>query len=363
MKKFILLSLLFLNLNVNAQTLPSKDVLFSKLKELKEQSKVNALIAGIWQGDQNILSVAFGESMTTVPADTSMHVRIGGITETFFGTLVMMLVDQGKFGLDDKISKWLPDLLEADKVTIGMLITNTSGYRDYVRNQNFLEIITDQPFREITRKEIIDFATSDGKMDFPPGTQQGYSHTSFTILGEVLEKATGKSLGELFTENIFNPLGLSHTGYNINADLPYPVLHAYSSDRGVYEDATFWSPSWTRDSGPIYSNLNDVAKWANVFGKGKLLTPESFNVLVSRPASAPDPNRFMASGFAVLNGWFAQNPEFNGYSGGFGYYPPKELTIIVFTTESKDRSSGTQAVNILQDISKMLTPDAPINFK
>lgn len=363
MKNLILLSLIFISIQVNAQNLPSKDVLINKLKELKEQTKVNALIAGIWQGDQNILSVAYGESMTSVPADTSMHVRIGGITEIFFGTLVMMLVDQGKFSLDDKISKWLPDILEADKVTIGMLITNTSGYKDYVRNKEFLEIIINEPFKDLTRAEIISFATGDGKMDFAPGTQQGYSHTSFTILGEVLEKATGKSLGELFAENIFNPLGLSHTGYNTNADLPYPVLHAYSSDRGVYEDATFWSPSWTKDSGPVYSNLNDVAKFAHVFGKGTLLTPESFKVLVSRPPSAPDPKRYMASGFVVLNGWYAQNPEFNGYAGGFGYYPPNDITIIVFTTESKDRSSSTQAVNILQDLSKMLTPDAPINFK
>ncbi|MEO6694276.1 MAG: serine hydrolase, partial [Ignavibacteria bacterium] len=158
------------------------------------------------------------------------------------------------------------------------------------------------------------------------------------------------------------PLGLSHTKYNFNADLPYPVLHAFSSDRGVYEDATFWSPSWTRESGPMYSNLNDIAKWAPAFGKGKLLTPESFNVLVSRPAGANDPNRFMASGFVVLNGWYAQNPAFNGYSGAFGYYPIKDLTVIMFTTESEDRSSGAKAIVILEEIVKMLTPEALVNF-
>ena len=323
---------------------------------------MKALIAGIWEGDSNILSVAFGESMTSIPADTSMHVRIGGITEMFFGTLVMMLVDQGKIKLDEKISNWLPDLLASDKVTVGMLIKNTSGYKDYVLNKEFVDLITNEPFRNITRKEIISYATSDGKLNFPPGTEQRYSHTSFTILGEILEMATGKTLGELFEENIFRPLGLFHTGWKTNADLPFPVLHAFSSDRGIYEDATFWNPSWTRDSGPMYSNLNDVAKWARAFGKGKLLTPESFNVLVSRPAGANNPDRYMASGFGVFNGWYAQNPEFNGFSGAFGYYPPKEITIIMFTTESEDRSSGAQAIVILEEIVKMLTPEAIVDF-
>jgi len=362
MKKIVLLSLLFINLNSHAQIISLKDSIINRLETLKEQTHVKALIAGIWEGDRNILSVAFGESMTSIPADTSMHVRIGGIMETFFGTLVMILVDQGKFSLDEKVSKWLPNLLAADQVTVGMLIKNTSGYKDYVLNKDFIDLITKEPFRNITRKEIIEYATGGGQLNFPPGTEQRYSHTSFTILGEIMEMATGKTLGELFEENITRPLGLSNTRYNYNADIPYPVLHAFSSDRGVYEDATFWSPSWTRESGPMYSNLNDIAKWAPAFGKGKLLTPESFNILISRPPGAKNPDIYMASGFGVINGWYVQNPEFNGYSGAFGYYPSKEYTMIMYTTESEDRSSGAQAIKIFEEIVKMITPDSPVKF-
>lgn len=362
MKKVVLLSLLYININSYAQILPPKDSIFNKLQELNEQTRVKALIGGVWEGDRNIVSVAFGESMTSVPADTSMHVRIGGITEMFFGTLVMMLVDQGKIGLDDKISKWLPDLLAADNVTIGMLIRNTSGYKDYVLNKDFVDLILKEPFRNISRKEIIAYATGDGKLNFPPGTEQRYSHTSFTILGEVLELETGKTLGELFEENIFRPLGLSHTGWNTNADIPYPVLHAFSSDRGMYEDATFWSPSWTKDSGPMYSNLNDLAKFAPAFGKGSLLTTESFNELIRRPAGIANQGVYMASGFGVDNGWYFQNPSFNGYSGAFGYYPPKGITVIIFATESDPSAGSHQAFVIFKEIVKMVTPEAPVKF-
>jgi len=362
MKKIVLLFLLFMNLNSYAQLLSLKDSILNKLTQLKDQTHVKSLIGGIWEGDRNLLSVALGESMTSVPADTSMHVRIGGITETFFGTLVMMLVDQGKIRLDDKVSKWMPDLLEANKVTIGMLIRNTSGYKDYVLNKDFIELATKEPFRRFTRREIVSYSTSDGKLDFPPGTKQKYSHTNFTILGELLEMSTGKTLAQLFEENIFRTLGLSHTGYNIDAQLPDPVLHAFSSDRGVYEDATFWSPSWTQDSGPIYSNLNDLAKWGPVFGKGKLLSPETFKELISRPTGESNPDIYMASGFVVANGWYFQNPSFNGYSGAFGYFPSKEITVFIFTTQSEDPASGAQAFVIFKELTKILTPEAVVNF-
>jgi CubicO group peptidase (beta-lactamase class C family) len=79
--------------------------------------------------------------MTGVPANLDMHLRIGGVSESFFGTLVMILVDQGKIRLDDKISKWLPDLLAADKVTIEMLIKNASGYQIMKRIKILLTLL------------------------------------------------------------------------------------------------------------------------------------------------------------------------------------------------------------------------------
>jgi CubicO group peptidase (beta-lactamase class C family) len=368
MKNLLILSVfLFLNLsnlclNASGQTVTVKDSILNKIKELKEQTHVKSLLAGIRKGDREILTIALGESMTSVPAATDMHLRIGGVSETFLGTLLMILSDQGKIDLNDKISKWLPELLAADKVTPEMLIKNTSGYKDYVVNKDFLDVITKDPFRNISREEIISYATRDGELNFTPGTDQKYSHTDFTILGKVLEKATGKSMPELYKEYIFLPLGLEMTGYCINSDLPSPVLHAFSSDRKIYEDATFWNPSWTGESGPLYSTIPELLKWGSEFGKGKLLTPDSFKKLVSRTGDLNKPELYMGSGFVVADGWYVQNPSFNGYSGAFGYLPSEELTIIIFTTQSEDLKSDAQAFQIFRELVKMITPGNLINF-
>src|SRR5690606_29007815 len=181
------------------------DSLMTKIEEQIGQTKVKSVVVGVWKGQNEVLTLALGESMSMVPSTKDMHIRIGGVTETFQGTLLMMLVEQGHLKLDDKISKWLPDLLSADEVTVEMLIKNTAGYKDYVLNDAFVNLITNQPFREITREEIIEYSVGDGKMNFPPGTKQAYSHTEFTILGEVMERATGKTMKQLYEENIFRP--------------------------------------------------------------------------------------------------------------------------------------------------------------
>ena len=300
--------------------------------------------------------------MTGVPASLDDHVRIGGVSELFWGTLVMRLVERGDLRLEDKISRWLPDLLAADQVTVGMLLKNTAGYKDYVVDEEFVQATVADPFRAYTRDEIIAYAVKDGELNFPPGTQSKYSHTEFSILGLVIEKATGQSMPELYQELILEPAGLQQTRYVRNAELPEPALHAYSSDRGVYEDCTYWDPTWTGDSGPLISTLADLAKWAPIHGKGQLLTPASQAHLVAKPDVAERDDLYFASGFIVANGWYCQNPSFNGYSGAYGYLPERDLTVIVYTTQGRDPASDRQAFTIFKALVSTLTPTRPIPF-
>lgn len=346
---------------VKGQTIDPRSVT-ELLENLKEDSGVKSLLAGIWEGEREILTIAMGESMTDYPATVDMHIRIGGISETFLGTLLMILNERNLISLDDRVSKWLPDFLAADEVTLDMLITNTAGYKDYVNNEEFIDLVMSHPFRNTSREEIFQYSTSGGTMNFPPGTSQKYSHTEFTILGVILELATGKTMAELYEEYIFQPLDLRRTGYSENAFLPLPVLHSFSTDRDIYEDATYWSPSWTGESGPLYSTLHDLGRWTYHFGKGTLLNSDSFDKLTRRMEGAPPEGSYFASGFGVTNGWFIQNPNFNGYSGAFGYLPSGELSVIVFTTQSENTKPGQKAYEIFKEIVSMIAPEAPLGM-
>jgi len=168
---------------------------------------------GMWVGDREVLTTAVGESMTTVPATADMHYRIGGIAETFMSTLLLMLVEKGAIGLDDPIARWFPKLLDADKVTVRMLVGNTAGYPDYVRVDDFAKLELAEPFRTFTDDELIDYSVRGGKMNFAPGTSQQYSHTDNVILGQVIQRATGQSMRALYETYLFGPLGMRDTRF------------------------------------------------------------------------------------------------------------------------------------------------------
>src|SRR5437773_6965766 len=92
---------------------------------------LRAVIVKVTQGDKVVISQAFGESMTGVPATTAMYFRDGAVAFSYLATLLLQFVDEHKVKLDDTIERWMPDLPQANKVTLKMLANQTSGYPDY----------------------------------------------------------------------------------------------------------------------------------------------------------------------------------------------------------------------------------------
>lgn len=330
----------------------------------KEKHNLKAVVFGVWQDNKLVASGALGDSMTGVPATKDMHFRIGGITETFLTTLLLQLVDAGKISLDDKLSKWLPELPNADLVSLKMLADSTSGYPDYEQSTDFQKAFIQDVFKEWTTKELLDYAFASPPQ-FKPGTEWRYSHTNYVILGDVLEKITQQPMQQLLQEKIFNKIGLKNTNISITPEIGCPVLHAYSTDRGIYEDSTYWSPSWTSFSGMMTSTIEDLGKWINAFGTGVLLSKESHKIQITPTSAKKDSaSPSFGLGFAIINSWFVQNPRFGGYAGVFAYHPSKKLGIVIFNTLNPENSPETHYSQIIAtELVKKLTPDALIEEK
>jgi D-alanyl-D-alanine carboxypeptidase len=362
-----LLGLAMQTVTVRAASPPNADPdrLRAIVQAEAQKAGTRAVEFGLWVRDREILTMALGESMTTVPATTDMHYRIGGIAETFMSTLLLMLVEQGRIGLDDRISRWLPQLLAADQVTVRMLVGNTAGYVDYVTVNDFLKLELAEPFRTFTDEELINYSVRDDKMNFSPGTGQQYSHTENVILGQVIQRATKQSMKALYDKNIFGPMGMKDTHFPVNQDIQSPVLHAFTMDRKVYEDCTYWNPFWGSTPGLPTSTIHDLGKWGPIFGTGRLISPAHFQeqiapISVGKGKNKPD--LYFAYGFVVANGWLVQNPSINGYSGGFGYNLATGVTIVVETTKSETATTDASAFDILREVVKYVTPASPINF-
>ena len=157
---------------------------------------LRAIIVKATQGDKVVINQAFGESMNGVPASTAIHFRNGAVAFSYLGTLLMKFVDEHKVRLDDTIERWMPDLPQANKVTLKMLTNQTSGYPDFETDPKFLATFNADPFHIFTFEERLKIAFSRPMM-FDPGTNWSYAHTNFMILGDILSKIGKRPLDVL----------------------------------------------------------------------------------------------------------------------------------------------------------------------
>ena len=114
---------------------------------------IRAVILQATADGRTVLRKAYGQSMTGVPATTNMHFRNGAVAISYMSTLLLRLVDQGKVKLDDKVSRWLPSLRDANRVTLGMLAGMTAGYHDYALDPLFADKLFANPFGVITTSD------------------------------------------------------------------------------------------------------------------------------------------------------------------------------------------------------------------
>jgi CubicO group peptidase (beta-lactamase class C family) len=355
-------------------------------RDTMEQQDLKAVIVRVLIDGQEIVTEAMGESMTGVPATTEMHFRNGAVAISYMSTLLLRLVDQQVVTLDDTIDTWLPDLPDADRVTLRMLANMTAGYPDFEKNAGFQEAYYADPFREWSAEERIAISLSTPRL-FAPGTNWDYSHSNYVILGRTLETITGQPLDVALQEQVLGPMDLQNTVAWSTPEITEPVLHAFSSERrqalGIpsgtrfYEESTYWNPSWSLAEGSIETtNVYDMAASAVAVGEGTVLSPASHQAQI-----APDLLGFGAPlegcptcrtlgktlnyglGVVLTNSWIVQNPLFAGCGGVMAYLPPQKIAIAVVTTFGEgafDDEGGykhSSHVELFSAIGAYLAPD------
>ena len=264
----------------------------------------------------------------------------------------------------------------------------TSGYADYVYQQELLQGLYLDPFRQFTPQELIHIGVSK-PMEFAPGTNWGYSHTNYVILGQVLQKIAGMPLADALRQDVLEPMGLKQTTESTTPMIPQPVLHAFTSERrevlgikpgvpGSLKKRPFGIPRgppardrWKRPS------INDLSASIEAVAAGKLLSPAS-SAGADRPESfvgfghkQPNCNACM-QGTAALNyglgvilsgAWVTQTLGFAGASGVVAYLPQQKLTIAVEATNAPGAydatgGAGLGAVNVYRSLATAIAPNS-----
>jgi len=364
---------------------PSAAAIESIVRGSMAANHLRAAIVHVRSNGADVYTGAFGDSMSGVPATADMHFRNGALAFTYMATLLLELVDQKKVTLDTKLSNFLPELPHSSEVTLKDLAQMTSGYADYVYQDEFQDAVYRDPFRQWTPEELIQNAVSKPSQ-FAPGTNWGYSHTNYVILGRVLEKISGMPLADALARFVLAPMGLKATTASTTPVVPQPVLHAFTSERrqalgikpGVTftEEATYWNPSWTTIEGAVETtDIADLGTSIEAVASGKLLSPASSAAQITPrligfghaqpgcPACQPNTATFSYGLGVILSGpWITQTLGFAGASGAVGTLPARKLTIAVEVTNAADAyddkgNAGLGATAVFRALANALAPN------
>lgn len=172
-----------------------------------------------------------------VPMQPDNVFELGSITKQFTSVSILMLMEQGKLGLDDEITKYLPEYpTNGKKITIHNLLNHTSGIKSYTDLPNFRATArTDQ-----SPKEIID-VFKDEPMDFDPGEKWHYNNSGYIVLGYIIEKVSEKSYADFISDNIFVPLKMENSYYGSKSNLVKKRASGYMPIEEGYKNADYLS--------------------------------------------------------------------------------------------------------------------------
>ncbi|MEM5774203.1 MAG: serine hydrolase [Anaerolineaceae bacterium] len=206
-----------------------------------------------------------------VKIEPHMVFRLGSITKQFTAVCILMLWEQGKLDLQDEITKHIPGYpMHGHRITVEHLLTHTSGIRSYTDTPDFMKMMR----TDLTLEELVN-SFKPYPMDFAPGTQYHYNNSAFVMLGLIIEKVSGMTYAEFLKKNIFEPLGMNDTYF----DMPNPIIPGrvagYKKAGDHYENCDYISMTLPHAAGSMASSVDDMAKWDAALYTEKLVKQES----------------------------------------------------------------------------------------
>jgi len=308
----------------------------------------NILIA---KGDSVLYSKSFGwvnRELGVVNTDSTKFL-IGSITKPFTALSVLILEEEGKLNLSDKLSKYFPNFPSADSISIEHLLTHTSGISDYKSLPDW---------KEDSKSDITTPLTTIDKMSslpllFPPGSKYRYSNVGYILLGLIIEQVSNQSFDSFVEEKILIPLELHNTGIINNKDIVSNIANGYSTTPKEISKAEYINYMQPFSSGNMFSTNHDLWKFTTA-------------VMSSRLVSLEKTKQIFDSGKYYGYGWGIRDFEgikayghyggMNGFVGAITYIPDGEYFISFLTNDN-----NTPKIRITNDLVSIIQgEDTPL---
>ena len=316
-------------------------------KALAESGAPSVAIAVVESG-KIALEKAYGKGRLEPPVDArpDMRYSIGSVSKQFLAASVLLLVQDGKLSLDDRVSKYLPDLTRAGEITIRQLLTHTSGYQDYYP-QDYVAPFMSKP---VTAAQIID-QWARKPLDFDPGTRWQYSNTNYVIAGRIVEKVTGGPFFAFLSKRILQPLGMTTAIDLAEQTMSQQDAAGYTRFAlGPLRPAAPEGRGWLFAAGELAMTAHDLALWDISLMEHKLLTPASIEAMTTPARLRNGTPTDYALGVGVTDVDGHPKWQHGGAVSGFvslnTVWPDRKAAVVVFANEDGSTATGAIARQI-----------------
>ncbi|MEJ2185053.1 MAG: serine hydrolase [Gemmatimonadota bacterium] len=289
---------------------------------------------------------AYGDAQLEpqIAAKTDMRYSIGSISKQFTASCILLLQQEGKLSLDDKVSKWLPELTDADQVTLRELLSHTSGYQDFWPQ----DYVPPMMLKPTTAQAIMD-RWAKKPLDFAPGTRWQYSNTNYAIAGTIVAKVSGMPFFDFLTSRILTPLGMTSAMDIDKSELP-PHAEATGYMRyalGPLHPAPKEGAGWLYAMGELAMTPSDLAKWDMSLIDESLLQPASYRELETevRLKSGVGTGYGLGVSVGMSNGHrvISHSGEVSGFTAMNMVFPDDSAAVVVLTNQDAARAAGAIA--------------------
>lgn len=348
-------------LTANAQTHLSPD-LTEKIDKLAADSLattgVPSASLAIVKDGQVVYVKAYGDAHLEpkTPAASEMRYSIGSISKQFTAAAILLLQEQGKLSLDDKVGKFIPNLTRANEVTVRQLLSHTSGYQDYWPQDYVMPMMLEP----VTAQKILD-TWARKPLDFEPGTKWQYSNTNYVIAGVIVEKVARIPLLQFLREKVFLPLQMkSVTNIDQERLTESDPVGYLRYGFGPLRPAPKEGSGWLFAAGELAMTAQDLAKWDISIIDQKVLKPASYSQMGT--------DTLLKSGVATHYGLgvdvgmqsghrsLSHGGEVSGFTAQNIVFPDERVAVAVLTNQDAAGAAGAIAGGI---VPPLFTTDDP----
>lgn len=210
----------------------------------------------IVRGGEIVFARAYGKQSDSIPvARADLPYQIASISKQFTAAALLLLQADGKLSLDDKVAKYLPDVTDADKISIRQLLSHTSGLQDYWPQDYSFGAMA----KPVTPQGIVD-RWAKKPLDFAPGTQWQYSNTGYVVAGMIVEKVAGEPLLAFLQKRVFKPLDMKAMDQDLAIGPGYPTAYQRFALGPVRPEKPA-AHGWLFAAGELAMSAGDLAKW------------------------------------------------------------------------------------------------------